>query len=341
MPNSISFPSLAEQVTARGVPAADLAPGFFGYSLNLLLAGILIVQVYIYHLAFPTDSWTTKTTVYSVLVLELLQTALQIHDSYQTNVQHWGDPTTLDSQHLNWFAIPIITAMTAAIVQSSFAWRIRVLSNSLVWSSIVWVMAAIQLGAGLAQGILSAPLAVHELFRRTKPTIILWGASTALNDVLIAALLSFYLTRMKSSFAETNSIVTRIVSLIVGSGVLTAVWAIIIVILYFLSPQEFAMFTNVISKCYSNSLMVMLNQRIDLRDPSKKTFHSYQQSGALREDTTFHLASIPNITEGAGDISDSWEGASEIGKRAALGMSRSSAIFGEDVNGRKIGSTAV
>ncbi|KAH8806615.1 hypothetical protein DL96DRAFT_1631189 [Flagelloscypha sp. PMI_526] len=347
MATETSFPVLAGGAFVPGIFVENLAPPFFGYAFNLLLAGMLIVQVYIYYLAFDGDSWTTKMTVYSVFVLELTQTALQISDNYQTNVQHWGDSTTLDDQHLDWFSIPIITAMTAAIVQSSFGLRIKVLSNSLVWPSMVWFLAVVQLAAGLAQGILSAPLAVHDLFHKTKPTVILWGVSTALNDVLIAVLLAFYLTRMKSAFETTNTIVTRIVSLIVGTGALTAVWAIVIVLLYFLSPQEFGLFTSVMSKCYSNSLMVMLNQRIDLRDQAKKTLNTFRESEATREDTTFHLTTIPTSPHVAGEILDSWEvyqratAGGAIGKRGVIGVPRNSESTGEDASGRKFTGVAV
>ncbi|KAH8806617.1 hypothetical protein DL96DRAFT_1631193 [Flagelloscypha sp. PMI_526] len=291
---------------------------FFGYSLNLLMAGILVVQVYIYHVAFPTDPWRTKVTVYSILILEMLRTAVQINDSYQKDVRHWGDAAALDDQHLQWLSIPIITALIAAIVQSTFGWRIRVLSNSLVWPCVVWFLSIVQLVANLVNGILSVSLPVRELFLPSNPVIILWGVSTAVNDVLIAILLSFYLSRMKSAFKATNSTIAKIIRLIVGSGVLTAILAIIIILLYFFSPSEFKLFSTVLSKFYSNSLMVMLNQRMNLREPTSVVFNSLGESEVIRDDNTYHIGPLRQAPAAPGSRFDNLEaceqGAASINK---------------------------
>ncbi|KAH8806616.1 hypothetical protein DL96DRAFT_627165 [Flagelloscypha sp. PMI_526] len=271
------------------------------------LAGWNTGRSNMYHISFQSDPWRSKGTVYAVFVFELLQTALQMSDFYQRNVQHWGDPTTFLDQNLQWLSVTIITGISAAIVQSSFGWRILVLSNSRIWPSMVWFLAIIQLGANLANGILAKAPPLYDVHIPRSPLVILWGVSTALNDVLIAVLLSFYLRRMKSAFEDTNTTVSRIVNLIVGSGTLTAVLAIATVLLYLFSRPEFNIFPSVLSKIYANSLLVMLNQRMNFQNPTNIIFNSFRGLEETTDDNTLLLVRMPQASEVIEDTAETWD----------------------------------
>ncbi|KAH8831391.1 hypothetical protein DL96DRAFT_1587622 [Flagelloscypha sp. PMI_526] len=270
---------MADGPIVPGAFVSALAPIFFGFPINIFLNGVLIVQVYIYSIAFPKDPWTTKAIVYVVLLLELLQTALMMQNKYQAFVVLFGTTQAIEEQGLGWFIVPVLTSITAAIVQGFFGYRILILSSSWVPACAVWLTTLLQLASGLAQGILSIGLPNHELALRTKSTVIVWTVSTAVTDVLVAALLSHYLFRMRSGIEETNSIVGRIVQLTIGTGSLTAVAAVLILILVFLAPPWFSIFTDFTSKLYSNSLMVTFNRRMILGSSQRSGVHTIPDSG--------------------------------------------------------------
>ncbi|KAH8806623.1 hypothetical protein DL96DRAFT_1822519 [Flagelloscypha sp. PMI_526] len=277
-----------------------LAPKFIGYLLNVALCGILIHQVYIYNVAFSKDPWGMKLIVYFVFILELAQTVVQIRDNYKTNVLQYGNPAMFDDGQTGWLSIPVLTSLSSAIVQGFFGFRIRLLSNSWIAAGAVWVLSLTQLGAGLAQGIKSYPLKLHDIVTKTKREVIIWMGTKALADVLIAIVLSYYLTRMRTGMDDTNNIVTRIVRLTVGTGVLTAIAALLVMILYLTSPPWLFLLATSISKIYSNSMMVMFNRRIEIRSKGGSFFHDM---ASRSEPNTFRVAAGPP----SGEMGAVWE----------------------------------
>ncbi|KAH8806621.1 hypothetical protein DL96DRAFT_1631218 [Flagelloscypha sp. PMI_526] len=264
-----------------------LAPIFIGYLFNILLCGILIHQVYIYHIAFPHDLWGLKVIVYAVFLIELAQSIVQINDNFEMDVLRYGDPEMLEDSQTGWLSIPLLTSMSSAIVQGFFGYRILSLSNSWVAAGVVWFFATIHFGAGLAQGIIAKGLSLPALIVKTRVPIVIWTGSTAITDVLIAILLGYYLTKMKTGMNDTNNIVTRLVRLTVGTGFLTAIGALLILILYFEATRWIFLFAPSISKFHGNSMMIMFNRRIEIR--AHQSF--LEQGGETRsEPNTFRVA---------------------------------------------------
>ncbi|KAH8806622.1 hypothetical protein DL96DRAFT_1822518 [Flagelloscypha sp. PMI_526] len=300
-----------------------LAPIFIGYLFNILLCGILIHQVYIYHIAFPDDFWGLKVIVYAVFLIELGQSIVQIKDNFEMDVLRYGDPSILEDSQTGWLSIPLlsehhpisgalqiplssIASMSSAIVQGFFGYRILSLSGSWVAAGIVWFFATIHFGAGLAQGIISKGLSLPELIVQTRVPIIIWTGSTAITDVLIAILLGYYLTRLRTGMSDTNNVVTRLIRLIVGTGFLTgnplnvfyqgiilmvhsseAIGALLILILYFEATRWIFLFAPSISKFHGNSMMIMFNRRIEIR--ANKSF--IEPGGQSKSETnTFRVA---------------------------------------------------
>ncbi|KAH8831970.1 hypothetical protein DL96DRAFT_1589531 [Flagelloscypha sp. PMI_526] len=232
------------------------------FFINVLLCGVLIVQVYIYYMAFPKDRGYIKAIVYVTFILELVQTAIQMYDRYQLNAVHYANPGSLDDPLMAWFSIPILTTVTSVIVQAFFGWRIYKFSKSWIMAGLVWLLSLVVLGSGMTQGIMSQPLTMSQVGERTTIPLTIWFVSTAVNDLLIATLLSYYLRRMKSGHEKTDRVVTRIVILTVETGTITAISALLIVVLFFVAPPWWLMFCDSIGKIYANNLMVMFNRRI-------------------------------------------------------------------------------
>ncbi|KAF9008193.1 hypothetical protein BDZ89DRAFT_1144247 [Hymenopellis radicata] len=273
-------------------PAIQLSgPHILAYFFNWGLYGVLTVQVYLYYTAFPNDRWGSKALVYLVYVLELLQTII------------------LTRMRLTWFGVPVLTAIASGLVQSFFGWRIYMLSNSKVAAVVVWALALVQCGAGTAQGIWASSLKTSELPQVTRPTLITWLLTAAVNDVIIAVLLTIYLSRRKSGMSETDALVTRIIRLVVETGTLTAVLAVVTIVLFFVpGPAYYTIIADSIGKVYSNNLMVMFNRRITIagarRTSDSTTDHSVsmsrQQRSSLR--ISLHPGAAPKEQNQSDDL---------------------------------------
>ncbi|KAF8671557.1 hypothetical protein AX14_005679, partial [Amanita brunnescens Koide BX004] len=51
-----------------------------GNVINLLLYGVLTVQLYLYYISFPRDPWLLKMVVYLIYVIETVCTILLTYD---------------------------------------------------------------------------------------------------------------------------------------------------------------------------------------------------------------------------------------------------------------------
>ena len=100
-----------------------------------------------YSYNFPEDSWRIKLLgmqlpshlslstpdssyiVYTVFLLETVQTALSGADLYYWFAAGFGDMNHLDRSFLSAFDVPFIESLVSAIVQFFYAYRVWVLSN--------------------------------------------------------------------------------------------------------------------------------------------------------------------------------------------------------------------
>ncbi|KAH8825515.1 hypothetical protein DL96DRAFT_1557179 [Flagelloscypha sp. PMI_526] len=249
---------------------------WLGNFFHNILFGILVVQVYIYYVAFPKDHWAMKSLVYLVFALEIVQTVIRAVDRFEVDVMRYADTSVLDEQLLDWFSTPLLTAVTSAIVQAFFGYRVHVFSKSWIIPFIVWVPTLLQLGSGIALGAVSEPVPLHEMATNPRITrvVITWVTSTVVTDVFIAVLLTYYLYTMKSGISQTDTLISRIIRLTVETGTVTAIWAIMILVLFYEKPPWFLIFSDTIGKLYANNLMVMFNRRVDLTGQGGTTVHS-------------------------------------------------------------------
>ncbi|KAH8832177.1 hypothetical protein DL96DRAFT_1706559 [Flagelloscypha sp. PMI_526] len=250
---------------------------WLGNLFHTILCGILIVQVYIYHAASLRDTWQIKTLVYIVFALELLQTIIRSVDRWEIDVMMYGDPAALDAMLLDWFSTPILTAVTSGLVQAFFGYRIYVFSRSWIVASVVWALTLIQSVFGITMGAMQRGRLLHDV--AGDPTInkvlLVWVVSTVITDVMIAVLLTYYLQKMRSGIKATDRLVTGIIRLTVETGALTALTAIVLLVLYLSHQTWFLLAGDVLGKLYSNNLMVMFNRRINF-GPTQDEAISFQ-----------------------------------------------------------------
>ncbi|KAH8810221.1 hypothetical protein DL96DRAFT_556521 [Flagelloscypha sp. PMI_526] len=270
----------------RGALFNVAGPSWLGNFFHNILAGILILQVYMYYVSFAKDHWGVKTLVYGIFLIELVQTIIRAVDKFEIDVMRYGDVAVLSEELHFWFSTPIMTAIAAAIAQTFYGYRIQVFSKSWIIPLAVWIPTLVQLGSGIALGILSEPISITEGAKDPKvnASIITWVISTAITDVLIAVLLTYFLRLRKSGIQETDDLVTKIIRLTVETGTVTAIWSILIIILFFQKPPWFVIFADTIGKLYANCMMVMFNRRVNYSEQASTVHH--QSMGTIAANTS-------------------------------------------------------
>jgi len=252
-------------------------PILFGYCLDIFLYGILTVQTYLYYLAFPQDRNSTKSVVYFIYIIGTLQTALALRDFYTLFCTLQGNQflesslpdLVFDIRRFGfmWFTIPVGDALVASAVQLFYAHRIYMITKAKIVTAIVLGLASLQ----FIFSILSAPLFFGNGLQRFQlpglVTLLIGGVSSAVCDVFIAIYMAYYLAvQMRGASKNTQVLVTKIVRIMLETGILTAAMALAHPIL-----ASFTMYGVMIpglslGKLYGNSMLVLLNNRFTILD---------------------------------------------------------------------------
>ncbi|KAL0957032.1 hypothetical protein HGRIS_003133 [Hohenbuehelia grisea] len=244
---------------------ASTGPQLFGFFLNFTLMGALVVQTYHYYVSFPRDRAHIKAIVYSLFVLEMVQTVLMAYSAYKIFGSGYGDLDAFNEIQVDWFSVCILGAIIPGTVQAFYAHRLYMFSGSKIAGGIVLLLAAMATVCGIVQGVFSK-LTVFNSELTAKPTlVIIWMVSGVLCDVIIAGTMIYYLQakRRRTLSPRIRDAVTRIVRYTVETGAITAIFAIVLLVLFVAFPNNnyYAVPNRPLAKLYSNNLLVLLNAR--------------------------------------------------------------------------------
>ncbi|KAJ7433989.1 hypothetical protein FB451DRAFT_1419319 [Mycena latifolia] len=249
-----------------GVQIAELSgPLLIGYLLHWGLFGTLSIQLYLYYEAFPRDRLFNKCLVYTLYLLELVQTILMTHDAFAIFGSGFGDLSTLKAIHFAWFAIPIMSGIVALISQSFYAYRLFVLSKSRIMPVLIVIVALASSVGGFVDGSLSHKVGAIPVQQNIANSVAsgMWLVGAAVADILIAVSLTYYLSKHDTGFRHTHALVTKLMRVTIETGSLTAVVALVNAAVFFAFPGKPYFFTAgaVVPKLYSNTVLAVLNSR--------------------------------------------------------------------------------
>ncbi|KAH7881453.1 uncharacterized protein C8R40DRAFT_43831 [Lentinula edodes] len=281
-------------------------PRLIGILFNWSLLGVLTTQVYIYYLNFPKDLKWHKVLVYIVYLLDWAQTCSATYDAFHWFVYGWGSIDALYDLYSTFLNVPILSSVIAAIVQAFFAWRIWRLTQSRIISILIILLALLQLGGGIAVGIFvwrdSSEVA------RSDGLVSAVGvrlAGSAFADTVIAISMTYFLLRSKSQvMGHMNNVVTRLIRLTIETGTMTAIAAIVDLVFFLKATNGLHQVSGVIlCKLYSNSLLVLFNNRMIVTSSKKDQTHFLSNSSGTntsegessRELETFKAA-VPRVS---------------------------------------------
>ncbi|ESK85803.1 hypothetical protein Moror_2416 [Moniliophthora roreri MCA 2997] len=248
-----------------GAPHPDpnvVAPLIFGVLVLYILFGLLSVQVYLYHLAFPRDIVLMKFIVYGTYLVLLTQAGFVAYDTYTWNIlQQTG-------VGFGWLFVPVVGGIVGFIVQAFYAWRIYMLSERRVGAILLALIAFLSNVSALVSGGFGAQSTNltdlnASVNRAVRITSTIWYTGSAVCDVLIAWYMIYLLTRNGGGMGGTRVLVRKIVRLTVETNSLTAGVAVLTTVLLLALPGKtyFTAPSLILPSLYANTLLIMLNLR--------------------------------------------------------------------------------
>ncbi|KAH9936497.1 uncharacterized protein B0H18DRAFT_1113881 [Fomitopsis serialis] len=237
-----------------------------GFAFNWALQSVLTVQVYIYYLCFPNDSKYRKCLVYAVCIYEWVQTALVTADIYQRFItEDTSYMMYFASYGISWITLFMMPALTAAIVQLFYAWRIAVVSQRRVYSIVILLVVMTAFCSGIVSAVSMKNLGVDDDVSEVTWDVAtqVWLWCSVLVDYMIAGFMIYTLRRFKTMRTDTDLLVNRVIRLVIETGCLTVAGAIATLICWNGFPRTSlaACPLLVLSKLYANTMMINLNNR--------------------------------------------------------------------------------
>ncbi|CAL1703632.1 unnamed protein product [Somion occarium] len=275
----------------------------------------MVAQAYVYMLNCKGDGPLLKSVVAAVALLETLHTAFIIHIIYTYAIEDFGNLEATGAITWSTASCVLIEMLVVGLVQGFYIFRIWIISGgSLVLTIVTSILLFARvsksehpypvehgvttivsiLAFGLGTSALLIKFKFYSTFRAQFGPLVTFtcGLSLAVAvDVLIAAILVYYLIRDKPGFKATENVVRTLVVYFVNTGVITMLVSIIILIFFFVFKESliFGGMVLIASKLYSNSFLGTLNARQMLRRKTQADVHSSELStfrAGTRHDTT-------------------------------------------------------
>ncbi|KAJ3543896.1 hypothetical protein NMY22_g2973 [Coprinellus aureogranulatus] len=251
--------------------------GLVGALVNAIMYGLTTLQTYLFYMYYPKDGRTNKLLVATVWLLDTFHTVLVSMCIYYYLVSNYDNPEGLKVGHWTLFTSILCNVFISCLVQSFFLVRIFQLAPPRAkW----WLSGALGviIFLHLVFGILTVVycfikrdfnrLSEFTLFAATP-----FAATAVLADVLIAGSLCILLHGSRTGFRRnvhmnsTDALVTTLIVYAVNRCLLTAVMAVVEVIVFSLKSYAlwYLAIDFVIGKLYANSFLATLNSRKALR----------------------------------------------------------------------------
>lgn len=240
-----------------------------GTFASLILYGVSILQTFIYYVQYPKDRTPLKLLVAVVLLLDTLHQFLACAGLWSYLVQYYGDFANLAVMHPPLLLATVVTSLVSFVVQSFFIWRIWSLSTG----HFKWIIPLILMPFVTAQPVLSIYYTVKGLITPAIEAVsgpLLTTVANASNgtaaavDITIAIMLCVLLAMGRTGFSgRTDRMLLRLIIVSVNTGIWTALFGLLAVILLVTLPQDlvFSGFYFPLCTLYCNMLLASLNVR--------------------------------------------------------------------------------
>ncbi|KAJ7353117.1 hypothetical protein DFH08DRAFT_855973 [Mycena albidolilacea] len=243
---------------------AEIAHGpmFLGLTMNILLYGIMITQVYLYTTTYKSDPLYIKLYIAVLMLADTFNTGFMVSYLYESLVVHFNDLTYLAKANWVFATDPAMTGIIGCMVQLFYAWRIHILTGNIWIVVLICICALTNAFGGLASASAIAFVPQFSHFQEFQVPVICWLLSAAVGDVIITTTLVSFFKKHRTGCSATDTRVDQIIRLTIQTGMITSVCSVIDLGLFLGDSSGMHLLFNLpLAKLYSNSLMSSLNAR--------------------------------------------------------------------------------
>jgi hypothetical protein len=182
-------------------------------------------------------------------------------------ITNYNNPPALDKLIWSMEVQTDCNGLIALLVECFFARRVWLLSSNAYLPSIIVLLAVVHFVLGIVFTIDSFRMARVSEFGQIVWVTSAGIGSAAAADVMIAVALCCYLSKSRTGFKKTDSLISTLIAYSLTTGLVTSVIGLIIVIAFATMPTKYLWlaFFWIDGKCYVNSCLAALNSRESLR----------------------------------------------------------------------------
>ncbi|KAN0094599.1 hypothetical protein V8E55_002886 [Tylopilus felleus] len=237
--------------------------------VSLVFYGVSILQTFLYYEHCTEDAIILKSLVAWVFVLDTLHTVLISVGVWQYFVVHFGDDKFITYTHAPLLISIVVTSAVSSTVQSFFIYRIWFLTRS----RFRWLFPVILMPFVVAQLVYTVVAMAFQTSVSAVSGPLLTKVANALNgiamavDITITISLCTLLVMGRTGFADTDQMLLRLIFISVNTGLSSALFAFLSVILLVIYPTELIFTALYYPLCtvYCNTLLASLNARSFVR----------------------------------------------------------------------------
>lgn len=270
MSTNSSTPAAPQDVVPSFNVYVIIGPVVVGALVNACLFGGLVIQTYIYYVNFRNDHRVMRLTVAAILASQVAHVMCVSATLWKAAVSGYGDPLTLLVFPLGADAAILFTAITGALVESSFAFRLWKLSKTFILPIISLVLCLLAQCIALVMTVKAFAMTSLVTFEIDENRLITLSLTSRLVCELTLTLsMVWYLRKQKSStrFLRTTTIIDRLVLWTLETGFLTSL-VVVLVMSFFLAMKQNYIWVGIyanLATVNANSLLASLNGRLILR----------------------------------------------------------------------------
>ncbi|KAF5352430.1 hypothetical protein D9756_005924 [Leucocoprinus leucothites] len=255
--------------------AFDLTVGvmLLGLFLNTYLYGLVTYQFLIYKNTKFNDALWIKVIVALLFFTDTLHSAVAIYAGWEMCVTNYNNPAAL--VFVGW-TIPftaVATSVAAILTQWFLGHRVLVLTKNKIITGLIAILSTLGFIFGVYAGIRSGIINDARNFAPLSPYVICWLGFQTSADLLITFVLTYVLSRSRTGFRKTDTIINRLIRGAIQTGLFASIFALADLFSFVLHQDTnlYAMFAYPIGRIYTNTLLDTLNARRELKNNTTGT----------------------------------------------------------------------
>ncbi|KAJ4482237.1 hypothetical protein J3R30DRAFT_2145227 [Lentinula aciculospora] len=212
---------------------------FVGLIVSAILYGATILQVYLYYRNYPKDARFLKVLVFALWIFDTIQLTLCVTALYWYLITNYNNPSVLDQLTWSMELQTDCNGVIALLVECFFARRVWLMSANLYLVIVIVILAVVHFVLGIVFTVDS-----FRLVSSTEFGNLIWVTSAGIGsaaaaDVIIAGALCFYLSKSRTGFKKTDSLISTLIVYSLTTGLITSFIGVVIVVTFATMPNNY------------------------------------------------------------------------------------------------------